>query len=79
MSRSAETANDRSSTRPVLIKLQTVQVSHVDVELERGDITRSLGHYINTMITGAMQQGHLPNKLVIDLNPPREEDLARME
>ena len=71
--------HNNGSSRPrqqVVVKLQTVQIMRLDVDPT--DQAQSIGKHVDNMIADSVDRGMMPNKLVLDLNPPREEDEFRM-
>ena len=65
-----QTASKRKDRREIVVKLQTVRV----VPLTLGDGDMSLGQSIDSMLHTAAMENTIPNKLVIDLYPPRVRD-----
>jgi len=59
----------------IVVKLQSVRV----VPLTIGDGVTTIGQHIDTLIGAEQASGSMPNKLVIDLNPPREESYPSMD
>lgn len=64
-------------TKDVVIKLQTVQFQRVKVK--RYEPGQTIGQKIDELLRDNDERGRIPTKLVLDLNPPREEDELRME
>lgn len=65
----------RSQTAPVgrevLLKVQSVRIIPLTIAATAG---MTLGQQIDKYLDTAAIDGVVPNKLVLDLNPPRERD-----
>lgn len=62
----------------VHIKLQSVEHRRLDFTHDTAKAD-TLGQEVDRFIAEAMSAGRVPNKLVIDLNPPEEPNPAAMD
>jgi hypothetical protein len=58
------------------VKIQSV--SHACFENESGS-PQTLGQAIDELLNRESEDGRFPNKLILEINPPEEPDMHRME